>query len=168
MKRTAIFSVILAVALVISMVATGYSKPFRGGTAGHGPGGGIRALMNLDLTQDQKQAVYDILQKYEDEQQATRENLRLQKKEFHDATAGGTFDEENVRKSFQEMVPAMEDVHVLRAKVHSEVMAVLTDEQLQILQEIRSERAGRRPHNRGNHEFRRAMLQTWLTMDNDE
>ena len=166
MKRRTLLSAILAIFIAISTVATGVAKPFRGGESGHGPGGGMRVLMNLDLSQSQKQAVYDILQKYEDEQQATRENLRSQKKELFDVTARETFNEENVRQSFRELVPAMENAHVLRAKIHSEVMAVLTDDQLEELQQLRDER-DRRRHNKRNREFKRAMLETWLTMDNE-
>jgi Spy/CpxP family protein refolding chaperone len=167
MKRTKLLSVLLAIAIAISMVATVNADPFRGGKLGNGPGGGIRVLMNLDLSQDQKQSIYDILQKYEDEQQATRANLRSNKDEFFDVASGGNFNEENVRKSFQELVPAMEDAYVLRAKVHSEVMAVLTDDQLEELQKIKSERAGRR-QDKGNKEFRHAVLETWLTMDSEK
>jgi hypothetical protein len=43
-------------------------------------------------------------------------------------------------------------------------MAILTEAQFEELQEIRAEHADRRQGK--NHEFRRAMLETWLTMDN--
>ena len=167
MKRKTIITTILALTIAISIAATGVAKPFGGGKSGHGPGGGIRALMNLDLSQDQKQDIYDILQKYEDEQQKTRETMRSQREEFKAVTSGTDFNEENVRRSFQEMVPAMEDAHVLKAKVHSEVMAVLTDAQLEELQDAREERTSRR-HDRKNKGFRRAMLDTWLTMDSEK
>ena len=167
MKRNTIITAILAVTIAISIAATGVAKPFGGGKPEHGPGGGIRALMSLDLSQDQKHEIYDILQNYEGEQQKTRETMRSQRRIFQAVTSGPDFNEEDVRRSFQEMVPAMEDAHVLKAKVHSEVMAVLTDAQLEELQDAREERASRR-HGMKNKGFRRAMLETWLTMDGEK
>lgn len=170
MKRLTLLSAIMAIALAISLAATAGAKPLRSGNPGGGPGmggiGGMRVLMNLDLSQDQKQAVYDILQKYADEQQATRNNLRSLKSEFLDFTALTTFNEEKIRQSFRELAPALEDAYVLRAQVHAEIMAVLTSDQLDELQEIRSERARR--HEKGNNGFRRAVLETWLTMDSEQ
>lgn len=167
MKRTILLTAALVIGITISMIMTVQAEPFMGGKRSHGQGGagigGMRALMQLDLAQDQKQTIYDILQKYEAEQQAARTSLKAHKKELSDMTAAGNFNEDKFRQAFQESVPAMEEAFVLKARIKSEVMAVLTEEQLEELQEIRAERTSRR---QGKHnEFRRAMLETWLTMD---
>ena len=168
MKRTIFMTAVLVIGLTISMIMTAQAEPFMGGKRGHGQSGagisGMRALMQLDLSQDQKQTIYDILQKYQDEQQATRTRIKAHKKELFDMTSDGSFDEDKFRQAFQESVPAMEEAFVLRARIKSEIMAVLTEAQIEELQEVRAEHAGRRQGK--NHEFRRAMLETWLTMDN--
>ena len=166
MKRTILLAAAtLALALIISMTTSAFAGPFMGGKGGHGFGG-MRVLMQLDLSQDQKQSIYDILQKYQDKQQALRISIREHKKEFFDLTLDGNFNEEEVRQAFQESVPALEEAFILRAKIKSEIYAVLTSDQLEELQQIRTEHAGRR-HGGKNHEFRRAMLETWLLTDNE-
>ena len=169
MKRTILLTTVLAIGITISMIMTAQAEAFRGGKRGHGPHaaglGGMRALMELDLSQGQKQTIYDILQKYEDEQLAARAVLKAHKQELFDMTAAGAFNEDKFRQAFQESVPAMEDAFVLRARVKSEIMAVLSEDQLEELQERRAEHAARKQGR--DHEFRRAMLETWLTMDNE-
>jgi Spy/CpxP family protein refolding chaperone len=169
MKRTILLTTALALVLTISMIMTAQAEPFMGGKRGHGSGGagigGMRALMQLDLSQEQKQSIYDILQKYKDEQQATRANLKAHKREFFDMTSyGDDFNEDNVRQAFQESVPAIEEAFILRARIKSEINAVLNEEQLEELQSIRAEHTSRR-QDRKNNQFRRAMLETWLTQD---
>ena len=170
MKRTTFLTAALAIALIFSMIIAAQAKPFVGGKHGYGPGGpgngGMRALMQLDLSQDQKQIIYDILQKYRDEQQATRTSIREQRQEFFDMTSSGNFDEDKARQAFQESYPVIEDAYVLQARIRSEIHATLTTEQLEELQQIRTEHAYRRRGGK-NNEFRRAMLETWLLMDNE-
>ena len=166
MKRTILLAAAtLALALIISMTTAAFAGPFMGGKDGHGIGG-MRALMQLDLSQEQKQSIYDILQKYQDKQQEVRISIREHKREFFDLTSDGNFNEEEVRQAFQESVPALEEAFILRAKIKSEIYAVLTSDQLEELQQIRTEHAGRR-HGGKNREFRRAMLETWLLTDNE-
>ena len=170
MKRTTFLTAILAFAIIISMIVTAQAEPVAGGKRWHGFGGaghvGIRGLMQLDLSQDQKQTIYDILQKYSDEQQATRISMKEYKKEFFNMTSDNNFDEDKVRQAFKESVPAIEEAFVLRARIKSEVNAVLTPEQLEELQQFRGEKASRRLDKK-NNEFRRAMLETWLLMDSE-
>jgi Spy/CpxP family protein refolding chaperone len=170
MKRTTLLTSVLAFAITISVIMTAQAEPFMGGKRGHGPGGdgfgGMRVLMQLDLSQDQKQSIYDILQKYKDAHQSTRASLMAHKEDLFDMTADGDFNEENIRQAFQESVPAMEDAVVLRTRINSVIKAVLTEEQLDELQQIKAEHAGRR-QGKENKELRHAMLETWLTMDSE-
>jgi len=68
MKRTTLLTAALAFAIIFSMIMTAQAESFVGGKQGYGPGGagngGMRVLMQLELSQDQKQTIYDILQKY--------------------------------------------------------------------------------------------------------
>ena len=170
MKRTTLLTAALAFVIIISMVVTAQAEPLAGGKGRHGPGEagnvGMRGLMQLDLSQDQKQTIYDILQKYRDEQQAIRISIQEHKKEFFDMTSDGNFDEHKARRAFQESVPAIEEAFVLHARFKSAINAVLTLEQLEELQQIRDENASRR-QGRKHNEFRRAKLETWLLMDSE-
>ena len=163
MKRKTFLTAALAITIIFSMIITAQAKPFGGGKHGNG---GMRALMQLDLSQDQKQTIYDILQKYQDEQEATRTSIREQRQEFFDTTSDGNFDEDKTRQAFQKSVPATEDAFVLRARIKSEINAALTTEQLEELQQIRVEHASRRQGGK-NNEFKRAKLETWLLMDSE-
>ena len=160
MERTTFLTAALAFAMIILMTATAQAKPFGGGNIG------IRVLMQLDLSQDQKQTIYDILQKHQDEQQATRLSIKKHRQELTDLASDGNFDEDKARQAFQKSVPVMEEAFILRARIKSEIIAVLTPEQLEELQEIRSANANRR-HGRKSKEFRNAMLETWLLMDSE-
>jgi Spy/CpxP family protein refolding chaperone len=170
MKRTTFLTTAMALTITLLMIVTAQAKPFAGGNRGHGFGGlgnvGMRTLMQLDLSQDQKQTIYDILQKYRDEQQATRISMKEHKKEFFDMSLNANFDENKARQAFRESVPAMEEAFVLRARIKSDINAVLTTEQLEKLQQIRAENPRKRKGGE-NHEFRRAMLETWLLMDSE-
>jgi Spy/CpxP family protein refolding chaperone len=81
-------------------------------------------------------------------------------------TSDGNFDEEKARQAFQESVPAIEEAFVIRARIKSEVNAVLTPEQIEELQQVRAEKTSKK-QRRNNNEFRRAMLETWLLMDSE-
>jgi len=81
-------------------------------------------------------------------------------------TSGGNFDEDKARQAFQDASPAFEEAFVLRARIKTEINAVLTTEQFVELQQIRDDRASRR-QGRKNHEFMRAKLETWLLMDSE-
>jgi len=170
MKRTTLLTAALAFAIIFSMIMTAQAESFVGGKQGYGPGGagngGMRVLMQLELSQDQKQTIYDILQKYRDEQQATRISIKDHKQEFFAMTSDGNFDEDKARQAFQDASPAFEEAFVLRARIKTEINAVLTTEQFVELQQIRDDRASRR-QGRKNHEFRRAKLETWLLMDSE-
>ena len=50
------------------------------------------------------------------------------------------FNEENARKAFREASGVREDLFVLRARMLSEMKAVLTPQQVQMLQERKAER----------------------------
>ena len=170
MKRTTLLTAALAFATIFSMIITAQAEPFAGGKHGHGlvgaGNGGMQALMQLDLSQDQKQTIYDILQKYQDEQHATQMSIKKHNQELFDMTSYGNFDEDKARRAFQESVPAIEEAFVLRARFKSEINAVLTTEQLEELQQIRVEHASRR-QGRKNNEFRRARLESWLLIDSE-
>lgn len=127
-----------------------------------GPGHGhglFKMLSQLNLSDDQKAQVSEILKKYKDEKSALRETMQTAREKFMTTLQDEPFDELTVRQAFQEMVPAMEDMAVFRAKVFSDIKAVLTAEQLELLRQKREEMKAK---IKAHQEFRDSMAQFWL------
>lgn len=102
----------------------------------------------LDLTDAQREQARTIVQGQRDELTQIRERLRTAHKALNDAVAAPQFDEATVRARSADLAAAQADAAVLRAKVRSEVWAILTPEQQQKATELRAkmaERSGRRP-----------------------
>ena len=123
-----------------------------GGSGGHaGPGrfgrGGFGSpmamLRQLDLTDDQRTQVRQVMESHRDELRAVGERVRAAQRAQRDAVASTQFDEQAVRTKAAELAAAEADAAVLRAKVHSEVFAVLTPEQQAKAAELKAQREAR-------------------------
>lgn len=115
----------------------------RGGP--RGPGGLLPALRGLELTDAQRQQVKATMGAHKATADAQRDALRAAHKALNDAITAGTFDEAAVREKAAALAVLDADAAVLRAKVHSEVWALLTPEQqaqAKARQAARAERAG--------------------------
>lgn len=140
MKRKAVIAAAIAISVVLVLAVAVHARPFASGFR-HGGAGidGLKALLELNLTEDQRVQLVTILNKYEQQ----REDLR------HDAMGAGlnvakvlraeSFDEERARKAFREASSVREEMFVMRAKMMSEIKTVLTPEQFKLLQEKRKQ-----------------------------
>lgn len=131
----------------------GPGGPFGGrfGGDGFGPGfgrGGFRGplamLRQLELTDEQRSQVRQVMDGHRDELRAIGERLAAAHKAQHDAVTAATFDEQAVRAKSAELAEVTADAAVLRAKMHSEVFAVLTPEQQAKAAELEAQREARR------------------------
>jgi protein CpxP len=121
---------------------------FRGGPGGpFGPGG--LALRGLDLTDAQREQVKAILQSHRDEQKAIGDRMQAARKALHDAIAADTFDETTVRAKAVEIGTIEADAAVLQARIKSEIVAILTPEQVKKAKELRTEMENRMKDGRG-------------------
>jgi protein CpxP len=121
---------------------------FRGGPGGpFGPGG--IALRGLDLTDAQREQVKAILQSHRDEQKAIGDRMQAARKALHDAIAADTFDETTVRAKAVEIGTIEADAAVLQARIKSEIVAILTPEQVKKAKELRTEMENRMKDGRG-------------------
>jgi periplasmic protein CpxP/Spy len=169
MMRRRILAVTGAVA-VAAMVATGVvhaqapdgepGKPARHarrgpggpfGPGGFGPGfgrggfgGPMAMLRQLDLTEEQRTQVRQVMDGHRDELRAIGERLAAAHKAQHEAVTAATLDEQAVRAKSADLAQVMADAAVLRARVHSEVFAVLTPEQQAKAAELKTQREARR------------------------
>jgi periplasmic protein CpxP/Spy len=129
------------------MFAQGPGPRVPGGPGGFrgGPHGGPRAdlgLHGVQLTDAQRDQVRSIMEAHRTEFDNLAKALREAHRGFADAVRSG--DESTIRARSTAIGTAMADEAILRAKVRSEVHALLTPEQQQQLKEREAEREKRR------------------------
>jgi periplasmic protein CpxP/Spy len=138
------------------LVAAGLVAALAGGTAisyAQGPGGpgfgqgrggprggaGMDAgLRGLDLTEAQREQVRAIMQSHRSERQSARKALADAHRQLAEATRGTNVDEALIRERSTAVANALAADAILRARIRSEVHALLTPEQQQQLQERRA------------------------------
>lgn len=99
----------------------------------------IKTLIQLNLTDAQKQAIAAILKKYKPTVKQGAVQVLDARKNLFEAIHGNVFDEGAVRNASKNMASAEEELAVLRAKIVSEVRAVLTPEQITTLDKIKAD-----------------------------
>ena len=113
-----------------------------------GPLGGLLAihpdvpLHALELTEAQREQVRTILQSHRDEGRALAEKAQTAMETLRKATEG-TLDEGAASQAGQGVGAVIAEAAVLRAKVRTEVLAVLTPEQQAEAQKLQAQRAKR-------------------------
>lgn len=98
------------------------------------------ALHRLDLSHEQRLKLHAILDAHRDDRFELREQMRTRFEARADEELAAEFDEAAVRARAEERARAMVELEVARAKVTSEVLAVLTPEQRAELAKMREER----------------------------
>jgi Spy/CpxP family protein refolding chaperone len=123
----------------------------------HGPGI-ARALRRLDLTEEQKESVKNILESARETAAAGRETVADAREALHTAVAEGA-DETAIREAAENLGKAIGDQAVSRAAVVASIKEILTEEQIEQLQEMKDskprgglegEEIGPRGFHRGN------------------
>src|SRR5262245_63965051 len=113
---------------------------------GPGPGGPMEfGLRGIDLTDAQKEQVRTIMDSHKDEFQQIGTRMRDAQRAFGEATRAATIDESAIRAKATDLAGVMADEAILRAKVHGEVLAILTAEQQEQLKTRQQEMQKRRP-----------------------
>jgi Spy/CpxP family protein refolding chaperone len=140
--------------LVLALTAIGVSQqggphggPREGGfRGGPGPRGGVGApfLRDLDLSDEQKAQVQKLTESFEAATRSLHEQLRTLHESHADSLGDGTFDETAVRKAAQERAGVEVELEVARARLHSQIFAVLTAEQKAKIAERRQQFEQRR------------------------
>jgi protein CpxP len=116
---------------------------FFGGPGGFGRGGfgGPMALLRqLDLTDEQRTQVRQVMEGHRDELRAIGERVMAAHRAQEDAVTAPQFDEQVIRTKAAELAAVEADAAVLQAKVHSEVFALLTPEQQAKAAELKAQR----------------------------
>jgi Spy/CpxP family protein refolding chaperone len=113
----------------------------------------------LNLTEDQKTQIANILVKYRDQRQSLHDALISAKKDLHSVVFAEYYNETDVRQAFQAMSAVKEELTVLRARVASEIRPVLTAEQIEILKQKKEKRGEK---IKARHERKKAKMEAWL------
>ena len=135
MKKTVISSIIVLTLIICT--GEGLAAP---GRAGRGPGDMVAGLFYLDLTEAQKASVAKILKSHREATKNAGEQLRAARLELRKVMASGEADETAVRRAYQDVARAGEELVVLLARVQKEVRGVLTEDQAARLKEMKEDR----------------------------
>ncbi len=114
-----------------------------GGFGRGGFGGPMRVLRQLDLTDEQRDQVRQVMSRHRDELRAIGAKLRAAHRAQSEAVTASQFDEQAVRTAAADLAAISADAAVLRARVHSDVFAVLTPDQQAKAAELKAQREAR-------------------------
>ena len=134
-------AVVVFVAVLIAGLSAQGGRPGRGGPGG--PGGVSLPLRQLDLTEDQRTRVRDVMERYQSELQGVGERLRAAMDAQRTAIETVPTNEGLVRSASDVAATVQSDMAVLRARIHGEVFAALTAEQQAKAGEIAAQREAR-------------------------
>lgn len=142
---------VMTAALVVLAAGTAAVHAQPGPRGGRGPGGmgpggpmpslQVEGLRELDLSETQREQVRTIMASHREEAQAQAARHRAAMDALQEATLGN--DEAAIRQQAEAVGAAIGDGAVLRAKVRTEVWAVLTPEQQATAEKLRAERKTR-------------------------
>ena len=131
-----------------------------GGQGGpRGPMGLIPGLRALNLTDTQREQIKAVMDAHKGEFDGQMEKAGPARKALNDAVMAETFDEATVRQKATDLATAEADGAVLRAKVFSEVWALLTPEQQTRARELKAQAEQRMGQMRQQFEQRRGQRQ---------
>ena len=140
---------LLAVVLSIAMSTAAVSQTVVKTHQGMGHGGGFSAHMlgfytdYLDLTDAQQAQMKDILSKEKPNIRPLMQQLAQGRQQMKQLEQASTFDEGKVRAAASSQTQAMTELMVQKARIKSELMAVLTPEQKDKLAKFEARRQAR-------------------------
>ena len=129
----------------------GFGGPGRGGGAG-GFGFGVR---DLDLSDAQRQQIAAVAAKAREDSRPQVERLRQANDARRKALALMPVDENQIRSTTQALTAAQTDLAIARARVQSDIFALLTPDQQTKVSEARQKREARMAERRSRIDTRR-------------
>ena len=122
----AVAILVVGVVFVVAQQAANHSFGGRGRGFGRGHGMMLKAL---NLTEDQRAKVKTIMQTSRTNMKPTFDALRADRQKMEALTANGAFDEAQVQAVANDQAGLTAKMVVERARVKSQIAAILTDEQ---------------------------------------
>jgi Spy/CpxP family protein refolding chaperone len=118
-----------------------------GGPGGRGFAGDL-GLRGIELTETQREQVRTIMERHQTGLQQAMTRLRDAHRGLAEATQADSLNEQTVRTQAAAVGSAMADEAILRARMRSEVLAILTAEQQQQLKQRAGQRREAGPRQR--------------------
>lgn len=147
MKRIPVYSRRLALVIALALLATpilAQGGPGRGPGYGHFRGADSpmheRVLDQLDLTDDQRGQIDQLMADHRTAMKDRREQMRDRRMAMRDLIHADEFDEAAIRDAAMAIAEAEADVAVERARLRHEIHALLTPEQQEKAAEMREKR----------------------------
>ena len=149
----------IAIVLVLALLA---APVLAQGPSGRGPGHGHfhgedspmheRVLAQLDLTDEQREEVEQLMTDHRAAMKDRREQMRDRRMAMRDLIHADEFDEAAIRDAAMAIAEAEADVAVERARLRHEIHALLTPEQQEKAAQMREKRREFvKQHGRGFH-----------------
>lgn len=129
---TAILAII--VSFCIEAEARGFGPGFHKGGRGCGLPG-MRAFLELKLTESQQNDMLKIFDKYSAERETLFDRISKARNGIKKAMHSEEFNENALRNAFREASSVKEDMFLLRARMMDELKGTLSPEQLKLLEE---------------------------------
>ena len=132
----------------------GARPEWRGGRRGGHKGHGMRGMREggffkqLNLTEDQKAKIKSIRESFAERNKPLRDQLHAKRQELRQANEGGTFNEALATQKLTEMASLQAKLMGERAKLHQEMLSVLTAEQKAQLEQSKAQFKTRRGERR--------------------
>ncbi|HXG64959.1 MAG TPA: Spy/CpxP family protein refolding chaperone [Blastocatellia bacterium] len=119
-------------------------QPRMRGHRGRGDRMGGRLFRQLDLTEAQQAQIKQIRENHRQSIEPLVQEIRAKRQEIRQASQGGTVNEALVQQKLTEIAPLEAKLMAERAKLHQEMLAVLTPEQKAKLEQLREQFKARR------------------------
>jgi Spy/CpxP family protein refolding chaperone len=142
------FRILLAIVAVTLMAAVGFSQTVVK-AGGHGHRGGFGGPMMgfyadyLDLTDAQRAQMKDIMSKEKPTLKPLMQQLGQSHQQLRQLESAGTFDEAKVRAAATQQAQTMTELTVQKARIKSELMQVLTQDQKDKMAKFEARRQAR-------------------------
>lgn len=147
---------VLSMVLTIAGTAVAGSGMERGGRHGKNRGPmGFHFLKRLDLTQEQRAQVRDIISAHREEMRSHADALAAARETLMETMEAESLDESAVREAHRALAGVKEEMAVLRARMFHEIKGILTPEQNARLVQMRAEK---RERMKARREHRRARI----------
>jgi Spy/CpxP family protein refolding chaperone len=151
-KKTLVVGIVLAMVFGSAMAAMAGDFSCRHRRHGFGQDlYGLKAMSELKLSDSQQTDVLDIIGKYESEMKNNRDSIREARKNLLAAMHAESFNEAQLREAFKQLSSIREESIVSRARMMTELKAVLTPEQMTLLKERKAQRKERIKARLGAH-----------------
>lgn len=142
-KQIGILSVAAVATLIVATTMLVAQAPGHMGQGGpHGGSHGKmlhRAMSRLDLTDDQKVEIHDILMTSATGTDADRERMGAARVSLFEAMHAALFDERSIRDAYAQVAELEADRAVARARAFQQIRSVLDPDQLEELEAMRED-----------------------------